>query len=158
MARLGYVVTACLTAGLGFAVASSTSVAASRSSTVANLSGTAAVWDVATTAASGTTVTPKDNGHTVTLKPGGRLTISLKDNNPSTGYSWSYKTKPSRKVLALVSDRTASAPSGVTGAPQPRTITYRAVAKGSTRLRLVLHAPGSGTKPTATLALTVDVN
>jgi predicted secreted protein len=115
----------------------------------------------ATAASKSTTVTPSDNGRTVTVARGARLIISLKDNNPSTGYSWSYTRKPSGKVLTFVSDRTAaptvSGAMGMVGAPQARTIVYRARAKGTTHLRLVYLPPGRGTKAAATLALTVRV-
>jgi predicted secreted protein len=119
----------------------------------------AAAFATVASAASGKTVTPSDTGRTVTLAPGGRLIISLKDNNPSTGYSWSYARRASRQVLVLVSDHTA-APTGAmgyAGAPAPRTIVYRARAKGTTHLRLVYLPPGRSTKPAATLALTVRV-
>ncbi len=158
MAPMWYRLAAFAAAALGLAVASSPGVAARSRSVVTSASGAASVVTVAKADALSVTVTPNDNGHTVTLEPGGRLTISFKDNNPSTGYGWSYTAKPSRKVLALVSDRTAAEPSGVVGSPQPRTIIYRAVAKGTTRVRLVLLPPGRGTKPAATLALTVSVN
>jgi predicted secreted protein len=118
----------------------------------------------ATAPGASTTVTVSQPGtitRKVTLNRGRRLTISLVDNNPSTGYSWSYTTKPSTKVLALVSDKTAKEPAAnppVTGAPQPRTIIYRAVAKGSTRLALVYLPPGRPHgKPAATLKLTIRV-
>jgi predicted secreted protein len=158
MARFWYLLGTCMTVALGFAIAAAISVAAAGRSAVSDRSGAVSVRTVARAAALNATVTPKDNGHAVSLGRNGRLTISFKDNNPSTGYSWSYAAKPSRSVLALVSDRTASEPSGVAGAPQPRTIIYRALAKGTTRLRLVLLPPGRGAKPTATLALTVTVN
>jgi predicted secreted protein len=94
----------------------------------------------------------------VRLEPGGRLVIALDDNDPGTGYSWSYVSKPSRAVLARSSDHTAQAPSGVTGGPATRTITYRAVAAGTTRLKLVYLPPrGNGTRPAASLVVTATV-
>ena len=115
------------------------------------------MWDVATTAASGTTVTPKDNGHTVTLKPGGRLTISLKDNNPSTGYSSSYKTKPRQGSGACLRPNRLRA---VGRHRRPTAENDHLPCGGEGKHASVARAawPGSGTEPTATLALTVDVN
>jgi predicted secreted protein len=91
----------------------------------------------------------------VTLEPGEHLTISLRNNNPSTGYGWNYWARPSRRILAFVSDRTASA--SRPGARQPRTIVYRAIRRGTRHLRLVYLPPGRHRKPAGKLTLTIRV-
>lgn len=117
-----------------------------------------------TAAAATTTVTVRDRSisRSVALTKGSQLKIVLANNNPSTGYHWVYATRPSPKVLKLVSDHVKSPapdtgmPPVVVGAPQPRTIVYRARAIGSTSIRMRLLPPGSS-KTAQTLTLRVRV-
>jgi predicted secreted protein len=105
------------------------------------------------------TVTPASDGKTVTISKGGKLTISLKDNNPSTGYAWKFKTRPSRSILKFVSDRTASPPQTqppTVGAPQPRTIVYKALKSGRTKIKLQYIGPDRTTVGDS-LSITVKV-
>jgi predicted secreted protein len=105
------------------------------------------------------TVTPASDGKTVTISKGGKLTISLKDNNPSTGYSWRFASKPSKAILKLVSDTTAPRPQTqppIVGAPQPRTIVYRALKTGKTKIALEYIGPDHTTKGDS-LSITVKV-
>ena len=93
-----------------------------------------------------TTVTPADSGRTVTITRGASLTVSLKGNNPSTGYAWWFTTAPNPAILELRSDTTAPPPARtddqfVVGAPQPRTIVYVARRSGKTKLRLRYVGP-----------------
>jgi predicted secreted protein len=104
------------------------------------------------------TVTPKNDGQTVTIRKGGQLTISLKDNNPSTGYSWKFQTKPSESILKLVSDKTkapAQTNPPTAGAPAPRTIIYKALQTGKTKIALQYVGPGG--QMGDSLAITVKV-
>jgi predicted secreted protein len=94
----------------------------------------------------------------VSQEPGGLIVIKLQNNNPSTGFGWSYTVRPARPVVLRVSDHTAPERSGLVGARQTRTIIYRAVAKGTTQLRLLYLPPtGSGTTPDASLTLRITV-
>ncbi len=105
------------------------------------------------------TVTPSSDGKTVTVAKGGTLTISLADNNPSTGYAWKFRTKPNRLILKFVSDRTASPAQTqppTVGAPQPRTIVYRALKIGRTKLKLQYIGPDRTTVGDS-LSITVTV-
>jgi predicted secreted protein len=104
------------------------------------------------------TITPASSGGTVVLGVGEQLNILLADNKPSTGYKWTYVEKPASKVLKLLSDKTATpkpTQPPTTGAPAPRTIVYRALAVGSTKI--VLSYARRGGKPTSTLSVLVRV-
>jgi predicted secreted protein len=103
-------------------------------------------------------ITPANDGSTVTLKKRDTLTISLADNNPSTGFAWAFTPRPNPTILKLVSDKTTPpAPTDppTAGAPEPRTIIYTAATTGRTKFRL-LHVSPAG-QPEATLRVTVDV-
>ncbi len=107
-----------------------------------------------------TTVTPADSGRTVTITRGASLTVSLEDNNPSTGYAWSFKTAPNPAILELRSDTTAPPPARagdqvIVGAPQPRSIVYMARRSGRTKLRLDYVGPSRTSADS--LAITVNV-
>jgi len=105
------------------------------------------------------TVTPASDGKTVTTSKGGKLTISLADNNPSTGYAWKFKTKPSKAILRFVSDKTASpahTQPPTVGAPQPRTIVYTALKAGNTKIKLEYIGPDRTTVGDS-LSITVNV-
>lgn len=109
--------------------------------------------------ASAAVVTPADNGRAIAIEKRETLTVSLANNNPSTGYSWLFTTKPNAAILKLVSDTTA--PPAVTdpplaGAPEPRTIVYKALKPGTTKLKLSEVGP-SGEPGTGVLAITITV-
>lgn len=82
------------------------------------------------------TVTPEDDGKIVTLAQGRRLTIAIEES--PTGYRWLYKTKPNKKILKLVSDKTGPDPNppGTAGGSVPRRIIYRARKPGTTKIKL----------------------
>ena len=57
---------------------------------------------------------------------------------------WKFKAKPNKSILKFVSDRTASPAQTqppTVGAPQPRTIVYRALKTGKTKLKLQYIGP-----------------
>lgn len=105
------------------------------------------------------TVTPANDGKTITVSKGGKLTISLEENNPSTGSAWKFETKPNKSILKLVFDRTAVPPQTqppTVGAPQPRTIVYKALKTGRTKIKLQYVGP-DGTTVGDSLSITVKV-
>jgi predicted secreted protein len=117
-----------------------------------------AVTSATSSASRSKTVTPAGNGRTVTIVRRGTLSISLAHNNPSTGYAWRFRTRPSKAILKLVSDKTtkpAVTDPPMTGVPEPRTIVYRALKAGRTKIKLALVGPGGVTG--GTLAITVIV-
>jgi predicted secreted protein len=112
----------------------------------------------AVTAPTAVVITPANDGATITLKKRDTLTISLADNNPSTGFSWVFTRRPNPAILKLVSDTTTPpAPTDppTAGAREPRTIVYTAATTGKTKFRLVNVSPAG--QPETTLRVTVDV-
>jgi hypothetical protein len=86
------------------------------------------------------TARPANNGGTATLAVGDRLEIVFDGNYVAD--PWVYRTKPNTRVLMLVSDHTApvpaTSPNQIVVPMEPRTITYRATARGTTRLTMIL--------------------
>ena len=103
-----------------------------------------------------TVATGKQDGKTVSVRAGGALEIRLKGCYGSCGYRWLTTHKPDPKVLRQLSSRIVAAQ--VTGRPEVQVIRYRAVAKGTTSLKLGYTGPGRGRKPEDSYTLTVRVS
>jgi predicted secreted protein len=83
---------------------------------------------------------PGDSGRTVYVKKGDTIKVTLADN-PSTPYSWSYQTRPSGKILKLVSNVYVANPHppGFVGGGGHRTWTFKVLKGGTTSFTLVLR-------------------
>ncbi len=96
-----------------------------------------------------------DNGKTVRLHPGDRLVVSLAAN-PSTGYSW-HVLRLNRSLVKLTGTRFI--PGGPTrpGSSGTYVLNFRAIASGTTRLKLGYVRSGPTDPPARTYVLTLVV-
>lgn len=86
---------------------------------------------------------PGSNGHTYSVEPSTRIVVTL-PSNASTGYRWRLAGKPNASVVKLVSHRYVAPKKGSNpGAAGKEVWRFRAVGKGSTRLRLTYVQGGS---------------
>ena len=84
-------------------------------------------------------LTGADSGRTIEMKIGGCLNIVL-DGNPTTGYIWEDASRMS-PVLKQYKRMEFIPQSRLIGAGGKCTFNYKAVARGSTELKLVYHRP-----------------
>jgi predicted secreted protein len=96
------------------------------------------------------------NGKTIVLNPSDRLVVSL-PGNASTGYFWRIQ-KLNRRVVKFIS-RTYVPPSpGKTGSTGKYVLRFRAVAVGTTPLRLAYVQSGNtSAKPAKTFRVSLTV-
>lgn len=83
-------------------------------------------------------LTEKDSGRTVSVRVDGVVTLKLEEN-VTTGFSWAITREADAAVLKLVSNdyqEPGSPTPPVVGAAGLRTVTFKAVAKGSTNVEL----------------------
>jgi inhibitor of cysteine peptidase len=93
---------------------------------------------------------------TVNLTAGDDLVITL-PGNPTTGYIWE-KIKGGKKILQQQGDYQYTPSSSLMGAGGIFTFSFKALAQGSTKLRLIYHRPfEKNVKPSRTYELTVIV-
>jgi inhibitor of cysteine peptidase len=94
------------------------------------------VLTLSLTACGTTTVTADENtnGETVKLKQGQTLKIKI-DGNPTTGYSWNL-TDVDQEILAPLGEPDYASSSTLVGAGGTYTFIFKAVAPGSTTLKL----------------------
>jgi len=83
-------------------------------------------------------LTMSDNGRAVTMLNGQRLEIAL-TGHPTAGYEWSVE-QADAKVLES-SSSTVKPQSDLLGAPSEYVFRFRAVAAGSTPVRLIYKRP-----------------
>ncbi len=112
---------------------------------------------LAAAAGAGTIVTvgPAANGKTVRLKVGATLVVRLA-GNPTTGYTWSTKAVDRRVLKPLPIAYSAS--SNLPGSGGIFRIRFRAIARGTTTLRLVYARPFEHTAPPRRFSLRVVVS
>jgi predicted secreted protein len=106
----------------------------------------AALLMAATAIAKTVSLTATASGHTVKVHKGDVVKITLAEN-PSTGYSWQYLTRPNAKELAQKSWKYVASPHKprIVGSGGKLHITYDVVGTGTTNLRLV-DRQGTGRK------------
>jgi inhibitor of cysteine peptidase len=111
---------------------------------------------LASAAGAGTIVTvgAAANGKTVRLEVGATLVVRLA-GNPTTGYTWSTKTVDRRVLRPLPIGYTASR--NLPGSGGVFRIRFRAIARGTTTLRLVYARPFEHTAPPRRFSLRVVV-
>jgi inhibitor of cysteine peptidase len=86
---------------------------------------------------------PASNGHTYSVAPSTKIAITL-PSNASTGYRWRLAGKPAASVVKFVSHHyVAPKPGSNPGAAGKEIWRFRAVGKGTTRLRLTYVQAGS---------------
>lgn len=88
-------------------------------------------------------VGPAKNGKSISLQRGDRLVVSLA-GNATTGYAWKLQSVD-RKILRPILDTYVPSPhpAGIVGSGGVYRLGFRALAKGTTTLRLV-YARSSG--------------
>ena len=95
------------------------------------------------------------NGKTVRLHPGDRLVVSLAAN-PSTGYSW-HVLRLNRSLVKLAGTRFIPRSPSSPGSGGTYVLSFRAVAVGTTRLRLGYVRSGPTDPPAQNYVLTLVV-
>jgi len=103
-------------------------------------------------------ITMADNGGYVYVKPGDELRLEL-ESNPTTGYSWSYATKPDPSVLIetnyeYIPDETDEK---IVGSGGKEIWSYKAVNIGSTAIEMIYSRPWESKAPAKTFAVKVIV-
>ena len=103
-------------------------------------------------------ITMADNGGYVYVKPGDELRLEL-ESNPTTGYSWSYATKPDPNVLIetnyeYIPDETDEK---IVGSGGKEIWSYKAVNIGSTAIEMIYSRPWESKAPAKTFAVKVIV-
>ncbi|HOQ01020.1 MAG TPA: protease inhibitor I42 family protein [Acetivibrio clariflavus] len=103
-------------------------------------------------------ITMADNGGYVYVKPGDELRLEL-ESNPTTGYSWSYATKPDPKVLIetnyeYIPDKTDEE---IVGSGGKEIWSYKAVYIGSTAIEMIYSRPWESKAPAKTFTVKVIV-
>lgn len=97
-----------------------------------------------------------DNGQSVTMSAGDMLQVMLAENQ-STGYLWSIVTND-ETVLAMSEEPAYVVESDADGAGGTKTFMFRAVAPGTSVLRMVNAMPQeTAVEPAETFELTVQV-
>lgn len=101
-------------------------------------------------------VTEQDNAREVIVPHGGLLSVTL-PSVPGTGYSWRL-LEFDKAALELLKQSSGSGPKGAPGAAEQQIFLFRALAVGSTPLKLGYARPWEKTKvPAKQYAVTVDV-
>ena len=100
-------------------------------------------------------ITQSDGGGTVNAARGDTLEFRLPEN-PSTGYRWALLESGAPR-LAPAGDEFQSASTGRAGAGGLRVLQFRAIARGTTVLRLELVRSWETVPPQATFRLQVEV-
>lgn len=103
-------------------------------------------------------ITMADNGGYVYVKPGDELRLEL-ESNPTTGYSWSYITKPDPNVLIetnyeYIPDKTDEK---IVGGGGKEIWSYKPVNIGSTAIEMNYSRPWESKAPVKTFAVKVIV-
>ena len=124
---------------------------------VYNHHGTTSAMDLKLTEFRSETVklTKDDSGKSVEVPQGASLQITL-EANPTTGYTWEVASGD-ENVLKLAGEPAYQAESDLMGAPGMMTLTFTAVAPGTTDLKLVYHQPWESVQPAETFETNVTV-
>ena len=83
------------------------------------------------------------------------VTVSL-DENPSTGYGWTYTVSPEGIVQLTDDEYHSDAPAGVVGAGGIRSLSFSGINEGTVTLTLTYLRPWEG-KPIRTVVIDIHV-
>lgn len=101
-------------------------------------------------------ITGDMNGQTVTLHKDGVLELSI-DGNPTTGYNWEL-SEVDQSILEPAGEPEYDSDSALIGSGGTYTFTFKAVAAGTTNLKLIYYRSfEKDVPPVETFEITVEV-
>ncbi len=101
-----------------------------------------------------------DNGSTTKISTGDTLTVEL-EANPSTGYLWIFGAPFDPNLLVMTSESYTKpeGSKGMVGVPVKRVMTFKAIAPGSTGLKLDYRRPWErNEKPVKSFELLIQIS